>query len=490
MTAHNRLARTFVSLALLAAIAIGGALGFHGIVEAATAPNEAGLSQMPAGATQLTDFEKQALACRNSSQAKQLLAVGYLTPSDRTELGIGSSAADDWCLFLKAHLDNSKQSEVEGLNPGFAQCLTNFIKADDATGGNTLVYSGYRDATYQAQLFNAAYKKYGSVSEARKWVAPPPCSAGTNAVACGVGSMHNQGLAADLEFDGTQGISPAACAKDAACAWAHANAGSFGLHFRLSNEYWHIEPTANACRSAGSVPQTIAQQSPAAGATGTQASPTGSIFTNPITTLTGSSGENATAQMILKGILGGSTGASAPAGTSTGLLGSILGLLGGVGGSQPAATQPAGTAQPAQQPPYAVTPPAVQPVIVTTPAGKEFDVLSEDGTVIATSSVSAVDAINKAQAFYEQGLQATVGSTTATSSVTVTVTSGDPYGLGTGTHVVVDNTFTQSATTGADGTISTTTVPSGTGVSSSFLQSIGQELTTYLHNLLHGLVLQ
>mgnify|MGYP002140046610 FL=1 len=35
------------------------------------------------------------------------------------------------------------------------------------------VYSGYRSPERQAQLWDAALKKYGSPEAARKWVAPP-----------------------------------------------------------------------------------------------------------------------------------------------------------------------------------------------------------------------------------------------------------------------------------------------------------------------------
>ena len=62
-------------------------------------------------------------------------------------------------------------------------------------------------------------KKYGSAAKARKWVAPPGKS------------QHNHGNAADLRY-----------ANDAARKWAHENAARFGLHFRMGNEPWHIEP--------------------------------------------------------------------------------------------------------------------------------------------------------------------------------------------------------------------------------------------------------
>lgn len=88
----------------------------------------------------------------------------------------------------------------------------------DAPDGGLSIYSGYRSPKRQSQLYNAAVKKYGSPSKARKWVAPPGKS------------RHGQGVAADLRF-----------ASDAVKKWAHQNAEKYGLSFRLGHEPWHVE---------------------------------------------------------------------------------------------------------------------------------------------------------------------------------------------------------------------------------------------------------
>jgi hypothetical protein len=80
------------------------------------------------------------------------------------------------------------------------------------------ITSGLRTPERQAQLYDAAVKKYGSEEEARKWVAPPGSS------------QHEKGNAADLQFG-----------SDAARQWAHDNAEKYGLTFPLANEPWHIE---------------------------------------------------------------------------------------------------------------------------------------------------------------------------------------------------------------------------------------------------------
>jgi hypothetical protein len=106
-----------------------------------------------------------------------------------------------------------------GLDAGFSSRLNAFLAAAQAQGYGVSVKSGYRPEERQAQLWAAALAKYGSADAARKWVAPPGRSA------------HGFGMAADLAFHGPSSR-----------AWAHENAGRFGLNFRMANEPWHVEP--------------------------------------------------------------------------------------------------------------------------------------------------------------------------------------------------------------------------------------------------------
>jgi hypothetical protein len=107
--------------------------------------------------------------------------------------------------------------------------LNNFLQAAKNEGINLQIGSGYRSVERQAQLWQQALQKYGSPEAARKWVAPPGRS------------MHNSGKAADLWVNGKQ-ISRNSKEGE----WAHANAAKYGLHFRMGNEPWHIEPTKGA----------------------------------------------------------------------------------------------------------------------------------------------------------------------------------------------------------------------------------------------------
>jgi hypothetical protein len=109
------------------------------------------------------------------------------------------------------------------LNQDFAFRLQSLI---NASGGRVYVTSGYRSPERQAQLWQEALRKYGDPEVADNWVARPGKS------------NHGHGIAADLGF-----------ANANARQWVHDNAARFGLHFPMSWEPWHIEPTGSELRS-------------------------------------------------------------------------------------------------------------------------------------------------------------------------------------------------------------------------------------------------
>jgi hypothetical protein len=130
---------------------------------------------------------------------------------------VGKAAGEEITNSLQTFLTGGKgRSSVEGFNKDFAERLNAFLK--NAPGRGISIYSGYRTVERQAELWEAALRKYGSPAAARKWVAPPGSS------------MHNKGGAADLRF-----------ASDEARRWAHENAALYGLNFRMGHEPWHIE---------------------------------------------------------------------------------------------------------------------------------------------------------------------------------------------------------------------------------------------------------
>lgn len=113
-----------------------------------------------------------------------------------------------------------------GLDVSFQQRLG---RAFAAAPGTVTVVQGYRTPTEQLSKWRDALERYGSESEANRWVARAAQNP-DGSIECG--SNHCKGRAADLDYgDGET------------AAWMHDHAAEFGLHYPLSNEPWHIEPT-------------------------------------------------------------------------------------------------------------------------------------------------------------------------------------------------------------------------------------------------------
>ncbi|ODN68841.1 D-alanyl-D-alanine carboxypeptidase family protein [Methylobrevis pamukkalensis] len=140
--------------------------------------------------------------------------------------GSRMSTTDATALLQKQLAGGRSASAVTGMKSDFANSLALMIaSAPEAVRSATSISSGFRSFQKQAELWDAAVKKYGSEDAARKWVAPPGKS------------MHNAGNAADLAF-GT----------DDARKWFHENAGSYGLSFPMAHELGTLRMPARGHR--------------------------------------------------------------------------------------------------------------------------------------------------------------------------------------------------------------------------------------------------
>ncbi|CAB4634684.1 unannotated protein [freshwater metagenome] len=107
------------------------------------------------------------------------------------------------------------------LNP---QLLIRFTAAKAAAakdGQKIYIASGFRTLERQKYLFASAVKKYGSESEAAKWVAPPYVS------------HHPWGIAIDVNYPN----------EPVGAGWLEINGATFGLCRVYENEWWHFEPS-------------------------------------------------------------------------------------------------------------------------------------------------------------------------------------------------------------------------------------------------------
>jgi hypothetical protein len=92
--------------------------------------------------------------------------------------------------------------------------------AAKSAGFNIRITSGFRSQQLQERLFSDAVKKYGSESEASKWVLPKEIS------------NHPWGTAIDVNYPGDR----------TAVKWLEENGSTFGLCRVYENEWWHFEP--------------------------------------------------------------------------------------------------------------------------------------------------------------------------------------------------------------------------------------------------------
>ncbi len=86
-------------------------------------------------------------------------------------------------------------------------------------GVHLYITSGFRDEKRQAVLFANAVEKYGSETEAAKWVLPAAFS------------HHPDGLAIDINYPGDR----------AGAQWLERNGERYGLCRVYANEWWHFE---------------------------------------------------------------------------------------------------------------------------------------------------------------------------------------------------------------------------------------------------------
>ena len=127
---------------------------------------------------------------------------------DKTEVSLGAGAIPH-SLIRPSALDKQ---------------LMNRFKAAQAAakkdGQALYIASGFRSLERQKVLFAQAVRKYGSVQEASKWVAPP------------LVSHHPWGVAIDVNYPD----------EPVGAGWLEVNGSKFGLCRVFDNEWWHFEP--------------------------------------------------------------------------------------------------------------------------------------------------------------------------------------------------------------------------------------------------------
>jgi D-alanyl-D-alanine dipeptidase len=147
------------------------------------------------------------LSCANKTNYA-IRVSNVIKGCEKTELSLGAGAISR-SLIRPDKLDKQ---------------LMNRFKAAQAAakidGQALYIASGFRTLSRQQTLFAQAVRRYGSVQEASKWVAPP------------LVSHHPWGVAIDVNYPD----------EPVGAAWLEINGSKFGLCRVFENEWWHFEP--------------------------------------------------------------------------------------------------------------------------------------------------------------------------------------------------------------------------------------------------------
>ena len=147
------------------------------------------------------------LSCANKTNYA-IRVSNVIKGCEKTELSLGAGAISR-SLIRPDKLDKQ---------------LMNRFKAAQAAakidGQALYIASGFRTLSRQQTLFAQAVRRYGSVQEASKWVAPP------------LVSHHPWGVAIDVNYPD----------EPVGAGWLEVNGSKFGLCRVFDNEWWHFEP--------------------------------------------------------------------------------------------------------------------------------------------------------------------------------------------------------------------------------------------------------
>jgi hypothetical protein len=126
---------------------------------------------------------------------------------------------------------------IANLDPALVKALRRAAADASDEGIDIYLTSGWRSPAYQKRLFDQAIVKYGSISEASRWVGTP------------AGSGHVTGDAVDIAHSDAQ-------------KWLSKNGARYGLCQIYRNEPWHYELRPQAIKHGRPTPYADASHDP------------------------------------------------------------------------------------------------------------------------------------------------------------------------------------------------------------------------------------
>ncbi|HBY23930.1 MAG: D-alanyl-D-alanine carboxypeptidase family protein [Propionibacteriaceae bacterium] len=183
-----------------------------------SAPSET--PTMPAG----TPVPADSLTASPSATSATTAATGASSPDGRTGAALDTPFTKNGIIVInKAHWVSENYAPLPddqsplGMAPEAKAAFDTMNAAAKAARITLVIKDGYHTYAYQAQMFAAKVKQYGSLAEAKKWNALPGQS------------EHESGLAIDLYDGKTWGTGVAATATG---KWLWANAYKYGFILR------------------------------------------------------------------------------------------------------------------------------------------------------------------------------------------------------------------------------------------------------------------
>jgi hypothetical protein len=186
-------------------IALSLILSFLGVVELSNSQNRDSSSGV--------QIQPIVPVLMNLSCFDTVTATVQVTSDENCPMGLISLGDSPLQQITDSH------SATTELHPVLLERFNAAYLAAKIDGVNLYITSGFRTLTRQELLFERAVKKYGSESEAAKWVLPAPYS------------HHPQGLAIDVNYPGDR----------IGAKWLELNGSRFGLCRVYANEWWHFE---------------------------------------------------------------------------------------------------------------------------------------------------------------------------------------------------------------------------------------------------------
>ncbi len=147
------------------------------------------------------------LSCMNK-ETFSLRVSNVIKGCEKTEVSLGAGAIPH-SLIRPTALDKQLVYRFKAAQAAAAK-----------VGQRIYIVSGFRSLSRQKSLYNQAIRKYRSVDEASKWVAPP------------LVSHHPWGIAIDVNYPN----------EPVGAGWLEVHGSKFGLCRVFENEWWHFEP--------------------------------------------------------------------------------------------------------------------------------------------------------------------------------------------------------------------------------------------------------